>query len=136
MQACDTARRVASTHGIDRPEALLYINTCRSELKFTVPVMDILPSEVIAQTLRVLEDVCLLLDDEIVERTGDGGAPTDDALKCASALEAVRTALPKLRIAGAALAASDQSESRQVDLLGDDNASETSGAAWHARSAR
>lgn len=32
--------------------------------------MDILPSEVIAQTIRVLEEVCLLLDDEIVERTG------------------------------------------------------------------
>ena len=69
--------------------------------------MPIVLSEVIAQTIRVLEDVCLLLDDEIVECTGDRCALTADALKCASALEAVRTSIPKLRIAGAALAASD-----------------------------
>jgi hypothetical protein len=86
--------------------------------------MHILPSEVIAQTIRVLEEVCLLLDDEIVERTGDRCGLTDDALKCASALEAVRTAIPKLRVAGAALAASDPSQFAQGDLLSDDNISE------------
>lgn len=89
-----------------------------------MPAMHILPSEVIAQTIRVLEDVCLLLDDEIVERSGDRCGLPDDALKCASALEAVRTAIPRLRVAEAALAASDRSQFAQGDLLSDDNAGE------------
>jgi hypothetical protein len=99
----------------------------------TVPAMHIPPSDVIAQTIRVLEEVCLLLDDEIVERTGDRCGLTDDALKCASALEAVRTAIPKLRVAAAALAESDRFHFAQGDLLSDDTARETSSAAGHAR---
>jgi hypothetical protein len=69
--------------------------------------MPILPSEVIAQTVQVLEEVCLLLDDEIDETRRDPNELPDKALKLADALQAVHQLIPKLQMAKEAMVASN-----------------------------
>lgn len=75
--------------------------------------MPVLSSEVIAKTVEVLENVVLLLDDEIDERTQDPNQVPDDALPFKDALDCIRAAIPKLQAARVSMVAT---ETLQPDL--------------------
>lgn len=79
--------------------------------------MPIPSSEVIARTVAVLEEICILLDEEIDERTHDPIVLPADALKCKDAQNAVQVAIAKLLAAGAALSAPIEGEGHRPLIL-------------------
>lgn len=100
--------------------------------------MPIAPAEVITQTMSLLEDVCLLLDDEIDERTLEPAWIPDDAFAFKDALDTLRAVIPKLERAKEAMIRSNKMQSNlqlvPPDASSDENldAGETSTAARYA----
>jgi hypothetical protein len=70
-------------------------------------------SVVIANTVAVLEDVVLLLDDEIDERRRDPNELPTEALQLKDTADSVRVVIPKLQVAQSLWAAT---ETLQPDL--------------------